>query len=355
MNSNISSKVLARSATNSTTNSATSSNPSVRQRLLRSIAGLAGLVWFGFVATVAVRQREILFNPVCDTPAQSPSLAPLTHRSRSVVLRADDGTRLCGWLCTPRSPGPHPAAIYLGGRAEDVAWVARDAHRMFPGMAVLAMNYRGYGRSHGRPAEHLLVQDAHRVHAWLRDGGAHVDPQRIAIVGRSLGSSIALQVAARSVVKALVLLTPFDSVLSMVKRRLPAMPVGLVLRDRFESTRFAPRVRAPILVLRAESDDIVPAPHTDALVSTLAHLIADEVVPASTHADIPFLASTQKRIACFLQERLQACVRSSTSATPVTPANVMALHTNASEQEMRAASQRSCQELESRSSASRSR
>ncbi len=272
------------------------------RRLLAGAVGLAGLGWLGFIVTVTARQNNMLFNPIRRKEIERPSSRG--HRTRPVVLRCRDGTRLSGWLLTPKTPGPHAAAIYFGGRSEEVSWTVRDAQRMFPGMLVLAINYRGYGDSHGSPGERQMIDDGKVLYDWLLASGRHIDPGRIAIVGRSLGSSVALQVAARRPVAALVLITPFDSVLAMVKKRLPSVPVSLVLRHRFESIKVAPKVTTPVLVLRAESDDIVPQVHTDILVAELPNVVSDEVVPESNHLNIPYLDETQEHILKFMQGQL---------------------------------------------------
>lgn len=272
------------------------------KRILSGILGLAGLTgtaWLGTLAAVVANQHNLIFKPAREREVARPRSG--AHRTRQVVLYGTDGTRLGGWLMTPQGPGPHPAVIYFGGRSEEVSWVARDAAAMFPGMAVLAMNYRGYGDSHGHPGERQMIADGEMLFDWLI---AHrrVDPARVVVVGRSLGSGVAMQVAARRPVAAVTLITPYDSVLSMARRRFPGMPVGFFLKHRFESDKAAEKVRAPTLVLRAETDDVVPSLHTDSLVARLGGLAVDQTIPASDHRTIPYLAETQTRIAQFLCE-----------------------------------------------------
>lgn len=266
------------------------------------MAGFASIVWLGLTAAVAANQRRLLFNPTVKREVERPRSSG--HRTRAVVLRAQDGTRLSGWLMTPQGAGfgPHPAVLYFGGRSEEVSWVARDAGKLFPGMTVLAMNYRGYGDSLGDPAELPLVADGCMLFDWLA-GHARVDAARIAVVGRSLGSGVAIQVARDRPAKAAVLVTPYDSILSIAKRRFRAVPVEYVLRHRFESIKYAPQLKAPTYVLRAASDDVVPHAHTDILVAQLANLKGDDVVPGSDHMTIPYLEATQSRIAAFLSSQ----------------------------------------------------
>lgn len=273
------------------------------------LAAAAGAAWLGAVAVITARQRRLLFHPVRDALPPCPDCA--AHDVRPIALRAADGALLRGWLALPRTTAkpvrPHPSAIYFGGRAEDVSWAVRHADRMCPGIALLAVNHRGSGGSSGKPSERRLVDDGRMLFDWLASQQG-IDPARIAIVGRSLGCGIAVPVAARAHASvrpaAVVLISPFDSVLAMVRKKLPAMPVRWMLRDPFETVRHADGVTAPVLVLRAAHDDIVPHVHTDRLARRLPHLAGDLTIPGSHHGDVQFLPATQDQVARFLRARL---------------------------------------------------
>jgi len=266
-------------------------------RKVAATVGVAGFLWASMVSMIAASQRKLLFNPTLIREVQSPRSAG--HRTRAVVLRATDGTRLAGWLMTPNGPGPHPAVVYFGGRSEEVSWVVRDAGTLFPGMTVLAMNYRGYGDSRGVPGEEHMVEDGRMLFDWLCSRH-NVDNGRVAVVGRSLGSGVAVQVAKERPAHAVVLITPYDSILALAQRKFRVVPVSFVLRHRFESVKYASLLRAPTYVLRAASDDVVPHSHTDQLVAQMTRIHRDEIVPDSDHMNIPYLPATQQKIAQFL-------------------------------------------------------
>ena len=271
-------------------------------RTLAGVAGLGSLAWLGASAVLAVNQRKYIFNPLKEPEAENPKSAG--HHTRTITLTSTDGTRLSGWLLTPETAGPHPAVLYFGGRSEEVSWAVRDAARLFPGMLALVVNYRGYGNSGGEPGEPQMVDDAEMLWHWLTQR-PNVDPDRIAVVGRSLGSGIAVKVAVTHPVAALVLVTPYDSLVAIAKRRFRAMPIGFTMKHRFESIRVANRISAPVYVLRSESDDVVPHAHTDQLVARLRTLVADETVPNSDHHNIPYLEDAQLRIGQFLSTHLK--------------------------------------------------
>jgi dienelactone hydrolase len=273
------------------------------RRLIVGAAGFASFLWASFAAVIFARQTQLVFNPVREAEVYRPHSAG--HRTRRVVLRTRDGERLCGWLMTPRAPGRHPGVLYFGGRSEEVSWVARDTGRMFPGMTVLAMNYRGYGGSSGIPGEQAIMNDAAMLWEWL---AAHhrVDAQRMAVVGRSLGSGVAVQVAAQRPVASLVLVTPYDSLVSLARRRFfRTVPVQWLLRHRFESVKFASRLQTRILVLRAEEDVVIPAAHTDTFVASLPSMPLDQTIAGSDHCTIPYLEATQQAVAGFLHAGFQ--------------------------------------------------
>ena len=272
-------------------------------RTLAGVAGLGSLAWLGASALLAVNQKKYIFNPSRLQEADNPKSSG--HKTRAITLLSSDGTRLSGWLLTPHTAGPHPAVLYFGGRSEEVSWAARDGARLFPNMVALIINYRGYGHSGGEPGEPQMVADAELLWQWLA-GRVNVDPTRIAAVGRSLGSGLAVKVAVDHPIAALVLITPYDSLVAIAKSRFRALPIGFTMKHRFESIRVANKITAPVFVLRSESDDVVPHSHTDRLVARLRTLVSDETVPNSDHLNLPYLEDAQLRIGKFLTTQLKA-------------------------------------------------
>jgi hypothetical protein len=174
-------------------------------------------------------------------------------------LRTADGETLHGWLDVPPGSGPHPLLLYFGGNAEEVSgWMMERAR--LPEWAWAAVNYRGYGASSGRPSEAALSADARQLFdALARD--PRVDADRMVLVGRRLGSGVAVPLAARRPVRAVVLLTPFDSALAVAHRHHPYAPVRWLLRHPFDSLSLAGGVTTPALVLLAEGDALIPPEH----------------------------------------------------------------------------------------------
>jgi hypothetical protein len=174
------------------------------------------------------------------------------------------------------------AVIWFGGNADDVASSMPVIAAAFPGRSIFAMHYRGYGGSSGAPSEAALRADALALH----DRVALTHPD-IVVVGRSLGSGVAIGLAAKRPVARLVLVTPYDSLEALARRQFPMFPVSWLLQDKYESWRYAPGLRLPVLLLAAEHDDVVPRASTDLLATRFAPGIATfHVLSGTSHNTI---------------------------------------------------------------------
>ncbi|MCB1599774.1 MAG: alpha/beta hydrolase [Lysobacterales bacterium] len=168
-----------------------------------------------------------------------------------------DGLRLRGWCV---NPGQSRALIYFGGNAEAINHQRERFARWFPQHTVYLLAYRGYGASEGSPSEVGLKQDALTLYDHI--AGDHT---RIDVIGRSVGSGVALHLAARRAVGRLALITPYDSLVAVAARHYPWFPVRWLLHQRFEATADAVRVQVPTLLLIARQDEIIPPAHAEAL------------------------------------------------------------------------------------------
>lgn len=189
-----------------------------------------------------------------------------------------------------------PALIYFGGNAEDVGANIADFDAAFPGRAVYLVNYRGYGGSTGRPSEAALTADAEALYDSLR--GDH-DP--IAVIGRSLGSGVAVALAARRPVERLILVTPFDSIANVAADHFPWLPVRALIRDRYDSLRRIGAVHSPTLVVVAEHDEVVFRSRSDALIAAITPSLRHTVIVAgATHNDVSLYPRYLQSLSEFL-------------------------------------------------------
>ena len=198
-----------------------------------------------------VGQDRLIFHPQPATDARDFSSVA------SVFMQARDGTRLHAWHLAGS-----PLVIYFGGNAEDVSWNLKRVAERVPGVGWLLVDYRGYGASGGTPSERALSADAIE---WYDHAKQTLKAQRIVAFGRSLGSGVAVQLAAARPVEAVILATPFDSLTNVARYHYPYLPVSWMLKHPFDSVGRAPSIDAPLLCLVAERDEVVPLVHSKRL------------------------------------------------------------------------------------------
>ena len=209
---------------------------------------------------VWLAQDSLIFHP---QPAAAAPRAPEGWRVQPVALQAHDGTRLEGVLALPPAAHP-PLVIYFGGNGEEVTSYATQAAADYGARAALFVNYRGYGRSGGRASEKALVSDGVEIFDWAAKR-PDIDASRISVHGRSLGTAVAVQVAAARPARCVVLTSPFSSAREVAAEIYPWLPVKLLLRHPFDSGKHAPAMRMPALVIMGDADEVIPMRHSERL------------------------------------------------------------------------------------------
>ncbi|MGH6796121.1 MAG: alpha/beta hydrolase [Methylocella sp.] len=244
-------------------------------------------IYILMVAGMAVFQRRLQYFP--DRHLTDPAQAGMTG-VEDLRLTTDDGETLVAWY-VPAMDG-HPLILYFHGNGG--ALVDRAARfRAFTasGYGLLALSYRGYGGSTGSPTEKGLMADGETAYREARARG--YDGGHIVLMGESLGSGVAIALAATHEAAALVLDSPFSSAVAVAAAHYPMFPVNWLMFDQFRSDLAIGDVHIPILFLHGDEDDVVPIrlarrlfelanePKTFMLVSGGKHLVlgSAEVFP----------------------------------------------------------------------------
>lgn len=234
-----------------------------------SILLLVLAVYAAVCALVFFRQRSMIYYPQAF--------------EGGTVLALGGGARV--GVTLHEQPGSS-AVIYFGGNAEAVAYTLPELRAVFPNQALYLMHYRGYGATPGEPTEAGLYSDAQALYEHVR-----AQHPQVTLVGRSLGSGIATRLASEKPVDRLVLVTPYDSMAGAASHHFPWLPVRLLLRDRYDSVRYAAKVNAPTTILAAERDEVIPRASSEALYHSFRPGLATfHVVPGVGHNDISLRA-----------------------------------------------------------------
>ena len=254
--------------------------------MLAAIVRIALGIAIGLPLAVYFLQDRLMFHPQPLSDAHRAIVVRQYPAVEELMLRAADGTRVHAWTIDAGSGSP--LMLYFGGNAEEVSWmldaIGDPRAGTTPGLSWMLLDYRGYGASEGKPSETALVGDARMLfdHARTLPGGAE---RRIFAFGRSLGSGVAVALAASRPLAGLILVTPFDSAVAVAKRYYPYLPVDWMMKHRFESIVHAPQLRIPLLCLIAERDDVIPPAHGERLFEAWGGPKRRVLMRAATHND----------------------------------------------------------------------
>jgi uncharacterized protein len=219
---------------------------------LRWIVMLAIGGYVAFVAILYLAQRRFVFIPP-QAARSSPAAAGWPEAEEAVVDTAD-GERVIVWQAAPR--GDKPVVIYFHGNGEIVASRA-PRHRQLSadGTGIVALSYRGYMGSTGSPTEDGLLRDAEA--AWLFTTSRYPSSP-VVLWGHSLGSGVAVALAARRPVARVILEAPFSSTVDVAALQFPIIPVRWLMLDQFRSDQRIDAVRAPLLIMHGDQDWVIP-------------------------------------------------------------------------------------------------
>ncbi len=238
-------------------------------RILIIVCAALALLYLGACAVLYAFQRSLIYYPQprsVGTPATILKL-PVADADVLVSVRPHDGPE---------------ALLYFGGNAEDVSRNLPTFSQAFPDHAIYLLHYRGYGGSSGKPTEEAIQRDAIALFDRV-----HADHPRIALIGRSLGSGVVIRLASQRPASRLILITPYNSFEEIAASQFPHMPVKWLLRDKFESWRYAPGITMPTRLIASGQDEVIPRASTERLYAHFAKGVATlQVIPGTGHNTI---------------------------------------------------------------------
>ena len=218
---------------------------------LKWLIVLAVLAYGGLMALMYVFQRALMYFP--DTVRTPPAQAGLAQ-AEEVTLTTSDGERLIAWTVAPHDDKPVMLYFHGNGGALNLR-VSRFAWVVAGGYGLVALSYRGYGGSTGKPSEDGLIRDARAAYDFAV---VRYPARRLVPWGESLGTAVAIALAAERDVGGLILDAPFTSAADIGAAAFPFAPVRWLIKDAYRSDRRIAHVHAPLLVMHGERDAVVP-------------------------------------------------------------------------------------------------
>jgi pimeloyl-ACP methyl ester carboxylesterase len=236
-------------------------------------------------------QRRLIYYPTTADPGFSAEEISIDNQ----------GNRLHGWVL---NPGQARALIYFGGNSELITHRQNFFEQVFGDYSVYMINYRGYGHSQGNPSETALFSDALAIYDRLIE--RH---DSISAYGRSLGSGVAVYLAANRPLDKLILLTPYDSVAEVARAIYPLFPVRYLIKDRFDSARLAGEIDIPVMITSAEHDREIKLSHTLELKRRFTRASLEyRMIAGAAHNDIVDFPDYRAAVTGFVRQ-WQARVR----------------------------------------------
>lgn len=266
--------------------------------LVRRLAVL--LVVVTVLAVFWTLQRRLIYFPMGQV--SSPWAAGLPH-AQEVSFATEDGLTLGGWFIPSARQDAIATVIVFNGNAGHRGFRAPLAAKLSEaGVATLLFDYRGFGGNPGAPSEAGLYRDARAALAYVTSR-ADVDARRVAYFGESLGTGVAVKLATERTPSKLILRSPFTSMTDVGRHHYPFLPVRWLLADRYPSADRIGRVNAPILVITADRDSVVPADQSRRLFSLARDPKRLMVIAGVDHNDTELLAGDQlvQAVVAFLR------------------------------------------------------
>ena len=239
---------------------------------------IAAAGYAAFAALMYVVQRSLMYFP--ETARTAPAAAGLPQ-AQEVVLDTADGEKVIAWHVPPR--GDAPTVLYFHGNGGSLRLrVDRFQRIAAAGVGLIALSYRGYGGSTGKPTEDGLINDARAAYAFASERY----PGRIVLWGESLGTGVAIALAAEKPVERVILESPYTSTVDIAAANYWFLPVRLLMKDQFRSDLRIVQVKAPVLILHGEADGIIPISYGERLLAMVPGKKQMVRFPRGSHNDL---------------------------------------------------------------------
>jgi uncharacterized protein len=220
-------------------------------------------VLIGSIALVRWVEPQLIYFPTREI-VQTPTAAGLTFRDLHITTA--DGVQLHGWFI-PTAIEDAPVVLLLHGNGGNISHrLEKIALLRDTGASVCIIDYRGYGKSEGHPSESGLYLDARAAYDYLVNE-LKTDPRRLVLYGESLGTAVAVHLAADRPVAGVILEAAFTSARTVARELYRFLPIHLAMRSRFDTLSGIPGVKAPLLILHSRSDEFFGIEHAERLLA----------------------------------------------------------------------------------------
>ncbi len=230
------------------------------RKALKKLLILFLVCYLGVLAYIGLCQRSLLYFPDKDVKELSEYNLGKTIET---MITAKDGVKIHTWYHLPSKEGM-PMVLYLHGNAWHLGKRENKYKELIDmGYGLVAISWRGFGKSEGEPSEEGLYNDARAGVAFLKELGFKTEES--IIIGESLGSGLAVKMATENKFKGVFLITPYTSIADRAQEIYWYLPVSFLLKDNFKNLEYVDQINAPLLIVHGTEDDIIPHSHSEKL------------------------------------------------------------------------------------------
>ncbi len=231
------------------------------------------VVYLGTLIYIYFTQDDKVFN---SSAIQKNELFELKNMKR-IFFKVDD-VILEGVY--KKSQKKHaPLILYFGGNADDATRILLHV-KSLEEFDIVAFNYRGFVNSEGKPSEKTLFSDALKIYDKFANN------KEVILIGRSLGTGVASFLASKRRIKGLILVTPYDSIVSMAKKMYPYFPIEILSKHKFESVKYMLHVNSKVGLIEVKDDEMIPKYHFDKLRANVKNLALHVELKNTTHGEV---------------------------------------------------------------------
>ena len=223
-----------------------------KKMYILSVVGLVLIIYLIITFILYKSQRSLLYHPSENNYSGDKLIVSIDK----VKIKTDDNIELLAWY-HDKDIDNYKTILFLHGNAGSLE---NRIHKInhFKEMEInfLIISWRGFSGNDGKPTEEGLYKDARSAVKWLLNKG--VKKENIVIYGESLGTGVATEISQNENFAGIVLESPFTSMVAAGKSKYPIFPIGLLLKDKYESDKKIKNIKSPVLVMHGEADTIVP-------------------------------------------------------------------------------------------------
>lgn len=242
---------------------------------LKSIFNILLFTYLGLCIYLYLFQDSMIFKAQKATKVE---LLPYIKDVKEISFKVEENITLYGKHKTTTNT-KKPMLLYFGGNSSDITSFFNHTTKL-KDYEIISFNYRGYINSQGSPSQDKFFEDAVKIY------DKYTKNKEVIVIGKSLGTGMASFLASKRELKGLVLLTPYDSISSMAKKKYPIFPIDLLLKHKFESTKYLKTVNTGTILFEVEGDEVIKKYHFEKLKKEVKNLKSHIVFTNTRHGNI---------------------------------------------------------------------